>query len=173
MLYRKKHLRCDGGLPTCARCLKLGFGCKYTPSRRGYKGPSKKRRISRSQDGEESHALSDEHHHVSQEGVADSHVNDWQVQFAALVALPEPFDAFNVLQSPSEPRQEALWLPKSNFTASSCGCIESYYKNFHAAHPILISLHLTDLYCPTDIQSICCTASHWSSLSFRSSMRHS
>lgn len=40
---RQKHLKCDGKTPVCGRCQSSGSVCQYTPSRRGYKGPSKKR----------------------------------------------------------------------------------------------------------------------------------
>lgn len=40
---RQKHLKCDGKTPVCGRCQSSGSPCQYTPSRRGYKGPSKKR----------------------------------------------------------------------------------------------------------------------------------
>ncbi|EEA21474.1 hypothetical protein TMatcc_009115 [Talaromyces marneffei ATCC 18224] len=41
---RQKHLKCDGRQPICGRCQSGELACEYTPSRRGYKGPSKKRR---------------------------------------------------------------------------------------------------------------------------------
>ncbi|OKL59519.1 hypothetical protein UA08_05198 [Talaromyces atroroseus] len=41
---RQKHLKCDGRQPVCGRCTTGQLTCKYTASRRGYKGPSKKRR---------------------------------------------------------------------------------------------------------------------------------
>lgn len=41
---RQKHLKCDGRQPICGRCQSGELTCEYTPSRRGYKGPSKKRR---------------------------------------------------------------------------------------------------------------------------------
>ena len=44
LLCRHKHLKCDGQTPVCGRCQVTGSECLYTPSRRGYKGPSKKRR---------------------------------------------------------------------------------------------------------------------------------
>ncbi|PYH83143.1 hypothetical protein BO82DRAFT_46622 [Aspergillus uvarum CBS 121591] len=44
LLCRHKHLKCDGNTPVCGRCAATGAECQYTPSRRGYKGPSKKRR---------------------------------------------------------------------------------------------------------------------------------
>ncbi|KAH1520393.1 hypothetical protein KXX06_008639 [Aspergillus fumigatus] len=44
LLCRHKHLKCDGVTPVCGRCAATGAECQYTPSRRGYKGPSKKRR---------------------------------------------------------------------------------------------------------------------------------
>lgn len=37
---RKKHQRCDGRQPTCARCAGKSLQCSYMPSRRGYRGCS-------------------------------------------------------------------------------------------------------------------------------------
>ena len=48
LLCRQKHLKCDGATPVCGRCASAGASCQYTPSRRGYKGQSKKRRFSQS-----------------------------------------------------------------------------------------------------------------------------
>ncbi|KAI1267207.1 hypothetical protein F5Y18DRAFT_425051 [Xylariaceae sp. FL1019] len=42
---RSKHLKCDGSNP-CSRCLSSNSECVYIASRRGYKGPRKKRRAS-------------------------------------------------------------------------------------------------------------------------------
>ncbi|KAI0166526.1 hypothetical protein GGR57DRAFT_496790 [Xylariaceae sp. FL1272] len=42
---RSKHLKCDGSNP-CSRCLSSNSECVYIASRRGYKGPRKKRHAS-------------------------------------------------------------------------------------------------------------------------------
>lgn len=41
---RRKHLKCDGASPACGRCLVDGLACSYTPSRRGLKHRSSRRR---------------------------------------------------------------------------------------------------------------------------------
>lgn len=40
---RKRHLKCDASLPACSRCAGTGLECLYMPSRRGYRGPSKRK----------------------------------------------------------------------------------------------------------------------------------
>ncbi|KAG0645793.1 Transcriptional regulatory moc3 [Hyphodiscus hymeniophilus] len=37
---RRKHLKCDGRQPICARCAGRSLQCNYTPSRRGYRSSS-------------------------------------------------------------------------------------------------------------------------------------
>ncbi|KAH7153564.1 hypothetical protein EDB81DRAFT_882498 [Dactylonectria macrodidyma] len=44
---RNKHLKCDGRRP-CSRCITFDSECKYVASRRGYKGPSRKKLPTRS-----------------------------------------------------------------------------------------------------------------------------
>ncbi|KAH7120364.1 N-terminal binuclear Zn cluster-containing/DNA binding domain-containing protein [Dactylonectria estremocensis] len=44
---RNKHLKCDGRRP-CSRCITFDSECVYIASRRGYKGPSRKKLPSRS-----------------------------------------------------------------------------------------------------------------------------
>ena len=43
LFCRTKHLKCDGQMPTCGRCLEHGLDCTYVKSRRGYQGRKKKR----------------------------------------------------------------------------------------------------------------------------------
>lgn len=41
---RQRHLKCDGTQPICSRCTTSQLTCVYTPSRRGYKGSTRKSR---------------------------------------------------------------------------------------------------------------------------------
>ena len=45
VICRERHLKCDGGTPSCSRCIDSKQKCYYVQSRRGHR-PAKKRQHS-------------------------------------------------------------------------------------------------------------------------------
>ncbi|KAN0083737.1 hypothetical protein V8E54_002825 [Elaphomyces granulatus] len=152
---RQKHLKCDSKMPVCGRCLSAGIDCQYTPSRRGYKGPSKKRRVD--QDSPEWPALTD--------SALDSRgadiPQDWSLPPSFVTpplttATPFPWSGRPspgpnpIPISPPQPGTELkapLLTPRTpDSAAASPGgdgyLVDLYYSNFHAAHPVLPPLRV-------------------------------
>lgn len=51
---RNRHMKCDAKTPVCSRCKSESRQCQYIQSRRGYRGPRKRRALSGLDDGSES-----------------------------------------------------------------------------------------------------------------------
>ncbi|KAJ5783243.1 hypothetical protein N7457_005017 [Penicillium paradoxum] len=135
---RHKHLKCDGRTPVCGRCEQARSPCEYTKSRRGYKGPSKKRRAN-SPD-----YLPMDPHPV---GMLDVPV-DWSLQagftYAPTVPLPSSASTspgLHGLSTPIIPSVRPVSGPLTPDSSSAAGgdgyLLDIYYNYFHAAHPIL------------------------------------
>lgn len=136
---RQKHLKCDGKTPTCGRCSLTGTVCNYTKSRRGYKGPSKKRRAEPSTPDQQ---LAD-----PSVGIMDVPV-DWSLQnsipYGTTVRLPAPGSESPGLAdmamhtAPSTRPATGPLTPDSSSSVGGDGyLLDIYYTYFHAAHPIL------------------------------------
>ncbi|KAJ5690834.1 hypothetical protein N7462_005226 [Penicillium macrosclerotiorum] len=152
LLCRHKHLKCDGQTPVCRRCAASGAECQYIKSRRGYKGPQKKRRA---EPDTPDQLLPME----PVAGMLDIPVN-WnhlQAGFhyaptAAAMTItssgsPTPGTNMNdpsLAMAPSPAR--AATGPMTPDSSSSVGgdgyLLDIYYTYFHAAHPILPPLRL-------------------------------
>ncbi|PLB33649.1 Zn(II)2Cys6 transcription factor [Aspergillus candidus] len=168
LLCRHKHLKCDGKTPVCGRCAAVGSECQYTPSRRGYKGPSKKRRAN-----SPDQLASDLSSSSFDPQFAASFFNvpaDWglpqnHVTYAPPMAPPQPPPpppATATLSSASSgspgltdtpgPSQQPLRLYSQPLTPESGSApapapgdgylVDIYYTYFHPAHPILPPLRL-------------------------------
>ncbi|KAL4960832.1 Zn(II)2Cys6 transcription factor [Aspergillus stella-maris] len=146
LLCRHKHLKCDGGMPVCSRCATTGAECQYTPSRRGYKGPSKKRRANPS---------SPEQLPVDIAPTFDPNIGfydvptDWSsfnpypyVPTATLPASTSSGSSPQFIEQPAVSQQvltrNAPLTPESASSTSNDGyLVDIYYQNFHPSHPIL------------------------------------
>ncbi|KAL4925129.1 Zn(II)2Cys6 transcription factor [Aspergillus undulatus] len=146
LLCRHKHLKCDGGMPVCSRCATTGAECQYTPSRRGYKGPSKKRRANPS---------SPEQLPIDIAPSFDPNVGfydvptDWNsfnpypyVPTATLPATNSLGSSPQFVEQPSASQQilskNAPLTPESASSISNDGyLVDIYYQSFHPSHPIL------------------------------------
>lgn len=147
---RQKHLKCDGKTPVCSRCQTSGSECLYTPSRRGYKGPPKKRARPDSTTPEQ---LTNDWTSLvnplqSQQSTGWLHMPpNWSQQNSGLdyipvAAVPEQSPAFfpDVLGS-----NGPLTPDPSEVAAAGDGyLIEVYYSYFHPAHPVLRPLRCLD-----------------------------
>ncbi|KAJ5453515.1 uncharacterized protein N7458_004471 [Penicillium daleae] len=155
LLCRHKHLKCDGNTPICGRCQQTGSECQYTKSRRGYKGPSKKRRA---EPYSPDQLITD-----PAPGMAEVPI-DWSLQgsfnYAPITTVPLPSSgstspSFNSLPPTtttttttitSTPPARPMTGPMTPESASSVGgdgyLLDIYYTYFHSAHPILPPLRL-------------------------------
>lgn len=139
---RQKHLKCDGKTPVCGRCAVTGTQCNYTKSRRGYKGPSKKRRAEPS--------TPDQMPMDPSVGFLDASVDsvDWNLQnnvpYGSTVPLPSSgsespgLTDMTLTMAPSMRSAVGPLTPDSSSSVGSDGyLLDIYYTYFHAAHPIL------------------------------------
>ncbi|GLI78974.1 hypothetical protein PoHVEF18_007296 [Penicillium ochrochloron] len=155
LLCRHKHLKCDGKTPICGRCLLTGSECQYTKSRRGYKGPSKKRRA---EPYSPDQLVTD-----PAPGMVEVPI-DWSLQGNfnyAPTAMPLPSSGsaspiFNGVPSmtttrttntaTTTPPARPVTGPMTPESASSVGgdgyLLDIYYTYFHSAHPVLPPLRL-------------------------------
>ncbi|KAJ5227587.1 uncharacterized protein N7469_007593 [Penicillium citrinum] len=146
LLCRQKHLKCDGRTPICGRCAMTGAQCNYTKSRRGYKGPTKKRRAD---EGSPNLPVAVD----SVNGRSDVSV-DWNqlsqtaggYQYTPTIPLlssGSTSPVFNGLSSKSiaptnNPPIPGPLTPDSSSSVGGDGyLLDIYYTYFHAAHPIL------------------------------------
>lgn len=180
LLCRHKHLKCDGQTPACGRCIASGTECQYTPSRRGYKGPSKKRRANPSSPEQ---LASDPSPLDSQSGTG-SDIQEWSLQQSGLPTYSStastavfPAKAAGVTAGSSSttspghsftsgtelstsqhvrPPAVAPPTPDSLSSHSSDGyLVDIYYQFFHAAHPILPPLqYLYRSYVPPYLEQV-------------------
>ncbi|KAJ9252017.1 transcriptional regulator family: Fungal Specific TF [Paecilomyces variotii] len=151
---RQKHLKCDGKMPICGRCTTSGSECQYTPSRRGYKGPSKRRRANPSSPDQTSAdapfdpVMDIPHDYGFQSGYgfplpttlpssgSESAGNNFQM-------VPQP-----TMQPPVTVTTTPL-TPDSIASLSGDGyLVDLFYTYFQPAHPILPPLRLLYRYSP-------------------------
>lgn len=146
LLCRQKHLKCDGITPVCSRCAATGAECQYTPSRRGYKGPSKKRRANPS---------SPEQLPADAASTFDPNLGyydvpvDWNalnpypyVPTATLTASNSSGSSPQLVENPALSQQALVkngpLTPESATPLQNDGyLVDIYYQFFHPSHPIL------------------------------------
>ncbi|KAE8147991.1 hypothetical protein BDV25DRAFT_159209 [Aspergillus avenaceus] len=148
LLCRHKHLKCDGRTPVCGRCAATGSECQYTPSRRGYKGPSKKRRANPSAEDE----VADLSAAFDPQTVGlVSYPPDWNSLQNTFQYMPAPTLTSSGSGSPGLTEQsgssQAVPLPNEPLTPDSSATapgdgylVDIYYTYFHPSHPILLPL---------------------------------
>ncbi|EED16951.1 C6 transcription factor, putative [Talaromyces stipitatus ATCC 10500] len=156
---RQKHLKCDGRQPICGRCKTGELTCEYTPSRRGYKGPSKKRRANPQPVEQQVNVdpqifnldgrppeISPEWHIPSIVGSVPSSTTPGGPVFTppdisgAITAsatttgtggTSSTTPQAGTLQSPMTPESPPMALGRDGYL------VDVFYSNFHPAHPIL------------------------------------
>lgn len=127
----------------CGRCAATGSECQYTPSRRGYKGPSKKRRANPSPDETDLSASFD----PQPVGLVDI-PPDWNslqntFQYMSTTTLTTPSSGSPGLTDKSSSTQplplhnEPLTPDSSSAVPGDGYLIDIYYTYFHPSHPIL------------------------------------
>lgn len=164
LLCRHKHLKCDGQTPVCGRCQVTASECLYTPSRRGYKGPSKKRRANPTTPEQTATDLVPSFDPTSV-GMLDLPPN-WSLQnsgikYAPVASLPPSSSSqssvflTDVLGGAPTPQHQQQPVPgygpmtpdsgaSSYSGATDNYLIDIYYTYFHSAHPILRPLRCLD-----------------------------
>lgn len=128
---RRKHLKCDGIMPICARCASAATNCTYLPSRRGQ--PFRQQSSSRNIQWRASH----EQHNpflspASQDARTGSHDND--------PSQPLPITRPTATGSTDGPFGPA-GVAYSKFLFSSAErshLVGLYYSHFHHSHPMLV-----------------------------------
>lgn len=155
LFCRGRHLKCDGKTPVCGRCAASGVECQYAPSRRGYKGPSKKRRANpTSPDQMPADVVTVD----PQAGLQTlppewSLPADWSLPattmaYPPMTAVPSSGSGspnLNELVGSSQPVRLANGplTPESASSIQGDGyLIDIYYTYFHSAHPILPPLRI-------------------------------
>ncbi|KAL4886674.1 hypothetical protein BJY04DRAFT_228462 [Aspergillus karnatakaensis] len=152
LLCRHKHLKCDGATPVCSRCLAAGTECQYTPSRRGYKGPSKKRRANPSSPEQVPADLTAPLYNPNPVGIYNVPV-DWSYQnpypYVPTASLPEsassgsPHYYEQSAATQQAPIKATPLTPESSVSVANDGyLIDIYYQYFHPSHPILPSTRI-------------------------------
>ncbi|KAL2822964.1 hypothetical protein BJX63DRAFT_2691 [Aspergillus granulosus] len=151
LLCRHKHLKCDGITPVCSRCAAAGAECQYTPSRRGYKGPSKKRRANPSPEEEGANLASTfDPNTVDLYNAPNVSVGDWSFQspfpYVPTATLPvsTPSEGSIFMEQPATTAQQqalvknAPLTPESSTSLANDGyLVDIYYQFFHPSHPVL------------------------------------
>ena len=140
---REKHLKCDGQKPRCQRCHASGAECRWTPSRRGYRGIRKRPLPTESISA---HALSI-FGNQSGAALALSRRKDMQLPawFDELDCDDDgnPTEALNLGMGfhdmDAGPLQPVTGIGDKILPAvdEEQQLIDLYYANFHGAHPIL------------------------------------
>ncbi|KAL3455074.1 hypothetical protein BJX64DRAFT_273032 [Aspergillus heterothallicus] len=150
LLCRHKHLKCDGITPVCSRCAAAGAECQYTPSRRGYKGPSKKRRANLSPDEDVAEITTTfDPNSVGLYNAPNVPV-DWNFQstfsYVPTATLPgsTPSESSIFMEQPATTAQQQVLVknapltPESSTSIANDGyLVDIYYQFFHPSHPIL------------------------------------
>lgn len=154
LFCRARHLKCDGQTPVCGRCAASGADCQYAPSRRGYKGPSKKRRANPSSpDQLPADVVSVDPQVGLQTLPAEWAVPaDWNLPgslgyqpVGPLTSSGSGSPNFNEIAASTQavrPSNGPL-TPESTSSVPGDGyLIDIYYTYFHPAHPILPPLRI-------------------------------
>lgn len=151
---RQKHLKCDSKTPICSRCEGSGSECLYTPSRRGYKGPSKKRARPDSTTPEQ---LTSDWTALANPVQSQPSTEwlqmppDWALQNSGLgympvAAVPEQSPTLfpDILGSTTGIHGPLTPDSSSSAAAGDGYLIEVYYNYFNPAHPVLRPLRCLD-----------------------------
>lgn len=154
LFCRARHLKCDGQIPVCGRCAASGTDCQYTPSRRGYKGPSKKRRANPSSpDLMPADVVSVDPHTAVQTLPSEWALpTEWNLpgslgyqSMSTLTSSGSGSPSFNEVAAASQVMRSTNGplTPESTPSVPGDGyLIDIYYTYFHPAHPILPPLRI-------------------------------
>jgi hypothetical protein len=146
---RRKHLKCDGAMPVCARCTATATTCTYLPSRRGLSGRQEQHEngttgtrqhrprppVPPSPSSVTSPALRETHGHTDSSGRADA-----------------SFDTAGTVPAHASP------LFSSTERSHLIG---QYYSHFHSSHPMLVPrAHFHAQHYPDFLVIACCVVGH-------------
>ncbi|GLB12206.1 hypothetical protein AtubIFM57258_009486 [Aspergillus tubingensis] len=156
LLCRHKHLKCDGKTPVCGRCSATGSECQYTPSRRGYKGPSKKRRANPSSPdqlpADMSTSFEPQYFNVPSDWTLSSNMPmSYAVAAAATTPVPTslpssslPSGSPALTDNSGSSHSQTVGVTNSPMTPDSISTIagdgyliDIFYTYFHPSHPVL------------------------------------
>lgn len=136
---RHKHVKCDGGRPTCSRCSSAGAACIYLPSRRGQ--PAR---------FDASHTTPlppNSAHHLPATPIATS---------PAEYVDPQPNEAAGA-PNLTTPETGALFT-----AADTHRLVGLYYSRFHPSHPMLVPrAYFSAQRYPTYLIAAMCVVGHY------------
>lgn len=132
---RRKHLKCDGAMPVCARCVGTATTCTYLPSRRGLRGRKQQ------QSNSVGTARSSQHH----------------------VGSPPPLSGDATAASPTLSAQGSVSALFT--AAEKSYLIQQYYLHFHHSHPVLVPCpyFYAQQYPEFLVMAVCVTGQHFAS----------
>ena len=144
---RRKHLKCDGAVPVCARCTSTATTCTYLPSRRGLS--------SRQEQHQGSSVRTTQHlsrpplYPSSATSPASRETHEHAQSSARAKASFDP-------SGTAQPDTASLFTP-----AERSHLIGQYYSHFHRSHPMLVprALFNTQQY-PDFLVVACCVVGH-------------
>lgn len=124
---RRKHVKCSGDLPQCARCLRHRLRCDYIPSRRG--------RVPRTKNG-----------HATTRSTPPTTTTTTAAPPPASDPVMGAFSAFTPLSLTGSESGITEKLPARQRSAGSTSDVDAYaasnmaayYSRFHRLHPILL-----------------------------------
>jgi hypothetical protein len=142
---RRKHLKCDGSLSICRRCIREGLSCIYTASRRGRARRSKRNEVPTSHSANESDNNNNAHFNSNSNTIGD-------VENSHITATPDAVRTnpasplVNTLQSLNSynlPSLQSLTPATTPYTwsinpADRERLIPLFYTNFYPAHSFLV-----------------------------------
>ena len=144
---RRKHLKCDGAMPICARCTSTTTTCTYLPSRRGLSGR---------QEQQQNATVSVGQHRPRgppwPSSATSSALRETQVHTDSPSRADASFDAAGIAQAHAD----------SLFSSTErTHLIGQYYSHFHRSHPMLVPrAQFHNQHYPDFLVVACCVVGH-------------
>ncbi|KAL4860986.1 hypothetical protein BDV12DRAFT_180877 [Aspergillus spectabilis] len=129
---RLRHLKCDGQLPHCSRCLLSNLPCQYLKSRRGGK-----RKYTAAVQASRSTATMEQPQtrlQITQTAESDASIHKPGSQSGSY-SYPTTAQNRRLASQSLSPSSQAQ---RDEDTAAEMSLVKLYYQHFHRAHPILL-----------------------------------
>jgi hypothetical protein len=144
---RRKHLKCDGAMPVCARCTSTATTCTYLPSRRGLSG-----RQEQHQNGTTGATQHRPRPPPSSSSATSSALRETHGQTRSPSRADASFDTAGTAQAHAN----------SLFSSTErTHLIGQYYSHFHRSHPMLVPrAQFYNQHYPEFLVVTCCVVGH-------------
>jgi hypothetical protein len=144
---RRKHLKCDGAMPVCARCTSTTTTCTYLPSRRGLSGR---------QEQHENGTVGARQHRPHPPPSPSSATSSALRETHGHMDLPSRADASLDTTGTAQAHASPLFS-----SAERSHLIGQYYSHFHRSHPMLVPrAHFHNQNYPDFLVVACCVVGH-------------